>query len=284
MHAVAAIQHVTYAPSTAADPTGNASQSASGLNSPHHSDLVQSSGLLRAVAEAHVATASPSLASAEATSHAWPVECLVSTATTLISLTSSPASRIQALSLPCIVGIVDSIRTSLDQACLNKGAHLNYAGISDRMSPSLLPAVAGNNMSPKLQSPDPPSGVPQHAAVISCMAVLIQVLQCYPLSQELRCRRCDVISYALAAGLVYRIAHFFLLMHGTVGIAAAVPASVRQCMRLLELLTAADPRAVLSAARGFRDQGDGLLSLRVKVSSIRTLYTVEWSNCMYICV
>jgi hypothetical protein len=85
--------------------------------------------------------------------------------------------------------------------------------------------------------------------------------------QEMRCRRCDVISYALAAGLVYRIAHFFLLMHGTVGVAAAVPVSIRHCMQLLELLTAADPRAVLSAARHVRGSGDGLVSLRVKVSS-----------------
>lgn len=221
-----------------------------------HGDLIQRSGLLRTVAEALVATAAPPQTcanSATGSPYAWPLETLVATATTVVSLTSSPADRIAVLGLPCVVGLVDSIRMHLDAAI-------------EQINPS--PAVrAGKISSPTTQLSELPSSAPQHSAVISCMAVLIQVLQCSPTSQELRCRRCDVISYALAAGLVYRIAHFFLLMHGIVGVAAAVPASVRQSMQLLEILVAADPRAVLRAARQFRGSGDGLVCLRVKVSS-----------------
>ena len=143
--------------------------------------------------------------------------------------------------------------------------HLDAA--IEQINPSPTAIGADKGVLPATNPSVPSAGIPQHAAVISCMTVLIQVLQCHPVSQEMRCRRCDVIAYALAAGLVYRIAHFFLLIHGTVGVAAAVPASVRHSMQLLELLTAADPRAVLSTARHFRGSADSLVCLRVKVRS-----------------
>ena len=258
MRAVAAVGHIDrYTPSTA-HPSSHTPQTTSGLHAHSHSDLVQISGLLRTVAEALVATAAASPTSAavhlQATSHSWPVESLVATATTFVSLTSCPAARIAALGFPCIVGLVDSIRIHLDVAI-------------EQINPSTTPFDIDKSVSPTRNTSTAPSSVPQHAAVIACMAVLIQVLQCHPVSQDMRCRRCDVIAYALAAGIVYRIAHFFLLMHGTVGVATTVPASVRHSMQLLELLTAADPRAVLSTARHFRGSGDGLVCLRVKVSS-----------------
>lgn len=267
MHALAAIGHVSTWPVNPPEPPCNMSSPTayatrasytSTLQTQQYCSLAQSSGLLRTVAEALVSTATCCQVqkhSADSSTHVWPAETVVAAATTLVGLTQSPESRIATLNFPCIVGLVDSIRIHLDSAieCINPCPQSTRSNGREGVKSS------------SSQSQDAHKSAPQHTAAVSCMVVLIHLLQCYPQSQETRCRRCDVISYALAAGLVYRIAHFFLLMHGSMGEAAVVPAAVRHSMQLLELLTAADPRAVLSAARRSRGVGDGMVCLRVKV-------------------
>jgi hypothetical protein len=161
-----------HAISAAGQATNHTQSISSGMNTHHRSDLVQSSGLLRAVAEALVATAarpSSTQVSTDRPQPSWPLESLIATANTFVSLTSSPGSRIVALCFPCIVGLVDSIRIHLDSA-IEQITTCPPVGVTKSTPPAAQPL--GHSVS-----------VPQHAAVTSCMAVLIQVLQCHPLSQ-----------------------------------------------------------------------------------------------------
>lgn len=172
-----------------------------------------STSLLRAVAGAAAAAACGGPSGSGAAAAAWPPPVLLCACSALSALLADPCNRVAVLSLPAAVFLIDGLRTLLDAA---------------------IGAVA-----PALPGAPPPT-----PALDALTSVIVLLLQSSPLAIAARVRRCDVISYALAAGTIYRMAHLFLLAHGAPH-ATEVPPCVRRSLALLELLTAVDARAVL---------------------------------------
>lgn len=202
----------------------------------------RSTSLLRAVAAAAASAAcgnsrgSGNEAAGAVAAAKWPPGVLLAACAALSALLADPCNRVAMLSLPAIVFFIDGLRTLLDAAI-------------DTVAPVL---------------PDAPPPTPALDALTS---VVILLLQSSPLAIAARVRRCDVISYALAAGILYRMAHLFLLVHGAPH-AAEVPPCVRRSLALLELLTAVDARAVLHMDGGRLAEaasGEHHVRFRVKV-------------------
>eukprot|EP00892_Ulva_mutabilis_P010864 jgi/Ulvmu1/814/UM010_0188.1 len=209
----------------------------------------RSTNLLRAVVAAAAAAACggglADASTAPDTSTAWPPGVLLAACSALSALLADPCNRVAMLSLPAIVFFIDGLRTLLDAAI-------------DCVAPVL---------------PDAPPPTPALDALTS---VIILLLQSSPLAIAARVRRCDVISYALAAGILYRMAHLFLLVHGAPH-ADEVPPCVRRSLVLLELLTAVDARAVLHMDGGRQAEaafGEHHVRFRVKgiASNLVTMF------------
>lgn len=197
----------------------------------------RSTSLLRAVAAAAASAACGGCGGgAAAAAAAWPPPVLLGACSALSALLADPCNRVAMLSLPAVVFFVDGLRTLLDAA---------------------IGAIA----------PTLPGAPPPTPALDALTSVVILLLQSSPLAIAARVRRCDVISYALAAGTIYRMAHLFLLAHGEPH-AAEVPPCVRRSLTLLELLTAVDARAVLHMDGGRAAEaatGEHHVRFRVKV-------------------
>lgn len=206
----------------------------------------RSTSLLRVVAAAAADAASGSIGGggpAATGAAAWPPTVLPAACAALSALLADPCNRVATLALPAIVFFVDGLRTLLDEA---------------------IAAVAS----------ELPGSPPRTPALDALTSVIVLLLQSSPLAIAARVRRCDVISYALAAGTIYRMAHLFLLAHGAPH-ATEVPPCVRRSLALLELLTAVDARAVLHMDGGRLAEaatGEHHVRFRVKVC-------IFWMTC-----
>jgi hypothetical protein len=83
-------------------------------------------------------------------------------------------------------------------------------------------------------------GLPPTTLLEAYLSIAVTVLNTCPRSPVLRGRRCDIVAYALACGIAYRLAQLLSLFDRTTMSAAPIPTCVQHCLLLLQVLTAGD--------------------------------------------
>ena len=163
-------------------------------------------GLVKAVATAAAATPP------------WPTDVQHATLSVLAALLTDTDNVAFLLATPHALFLIEQLQAELTAAL---------------SAPSPSPSA-----SPDLAALSAASGLPATSLLEAYLSLCVTLFSYTPDDTALQSRRCDLVSYALACGIVYRIAELFSLLDRTHGGAAPVPPCVQHCLLLLQAVAA----------------------------------------------
>jgi hypothetical protein len=159
------------------------------------------------------------VAAAAAVKPPWPQDVQLSILSVWAALVQCPETATYTLSSHHAVFLIDRLQTELTAAL---------------SAPSLSP---GATPEPGVEPPPAAAAQPPTVLLEGYLSLAVFLFSHKLPSPELHSRRCDLVAYALACGIVYRLAELISLLDRVTCAAASVPPCVQLCLLLLQVLT-----------------------------------------------